>query len=52
MESEEREEREEEQSAGRPVGGFAWQGQFSMIGSITMLENTGGLGAGEFLMRL
>lgn len=52
MESEEREEWEEEQSAGHPLGGFARQRQFSMIGSATMLENTGGARAGEFLMRL
>lgn len=48
MESEEREEWEEELSAGRPVGGFARQRPFSLIGSATMLENTGGAKAGEF----
>ena len=52
MESEEREEWEEEQSTGHPVGGLARQRRFSTIGSATMLENTGGSRAGEFLMRL
>lgn len=51
MESEEREEWGEEQTAGHPVGGFARQRQFSMIVSATMLENTGGVRAGEFLLR-
>lgn len=52
MESEERVEWEEEESAGHPVGGFARPGRFYLIGSATMLESTGGARAGEFLMRL
>lgn len=52
MESEEREELEEEQGARQPVGGFARQRQFCLIGSAAMLEITAGTKVGEFLMRL